>query len=133
MDVATATLDVDEWELTLTIRPVYDRLQGPHRRLDLGMRPKVPDRALAVAPHGIVGQSFDGDALPRKGRVDVYPPLDRPGSFTTSAMAEGAIEGVAADYEVPLPFATAFAYERFARRGRSYCAKILDLQKNPFP
>ena len=43
-------------------------------------------------------------------QVDWYP---EEGSFTTSAMAEGAIEGDAAMYEVPSPFSTAFTFSRF--------------------
>ena len=44
------------------------------------------------------------------GQVDVYP---WSGSFQTSAMAEGAIEGVASMYEMPSPFETRFAFSRF--------------------
>ena len=42
-------------------------------------------------------QGWDGTGKPRKGKTDTYP---REGSITTSAMAEGAIEGVPTDYEV---------------------------------
>merc|ERR1712060_604263 len=41
---------------------------------------------------------------------DVYPAQ---GEYTTNAMAEGAIEGDASQYEMPSPFATSFAYSRF--------------------
>lgn len=47
---------------------------------------------------------------PRQGKRDVYP---REGRFVTTAMAEGALDGTAASYEVVSPFATAFAYTRF--------------------
>ena len=60
-------------------------------------------------PHGIIGQSF-ASASPRHGRVDLYPPSGR---FKTQAMAEGAIEGQAANYEVATPFATHFAFSCF--------------------
>ena len=46
----------------------------------------------------------------RNGRVDIYP---WSGYFTTSAMAEGAIEGTASDYEVAGAHATDFAFSRF--------------------
>ena len=59
--------------------------------------------------HGLVGQSFDGSKVPRYGRVDQYPSLEVPADFTTAAMAEGAIEGVADDYEVSHKYATAFS------------------------
>jgi hypothetical protein len=45
--------------------------------------------------------------------VDHYPPLDEPAEFTTSAMAEGAIEGVAEAYRVADKYATAFKFSRF--------------------
>ena len=48
-----------------------------------------------IAPHGIIGQSFDGSMIAVSGKLDDYG--DRP-EFTTSAQAEGAIEGTAADY-----------------------------------
>ena len=60
-------------------------------------------------PHGVIGQSFALDH-PRQGKRDVYP---REGRFVTTAMAEGALDGTAASYEVVSPFATAFTYTRF--------------------
>lgn len=42
--------------------------------------------------------------------MDAYP---REGSFTTSAQAQGAIEGTAKDYEVASAYATDFAFSRF--------------------
>ena len=66
---------------------------------------------------GIIGQSFDGNKIAVSGRLDQYGlPTDKKGGssdFTTSAQAEGAIEGVHTDYMLPSPFATAFKYERF--------------------
>ena len=46
--------------------------------------------AARVAPHGLLGQEFDG--LHIDGKRDDYVP-DAEGIFTTSAQAEGAIEG----------------------------------------
>ena len=37
--------------------------------------------------------------------------------FTTSAQAEGAIEGNFTDYIMPSPFATSFKYARFDAKG----------------
>lgn len=96
--------------MSVWARPVYDPIAGPSRRLDVQFQPRVPEAALEAAPHGIVGQSFDGDGRPRVGRRDVY---DRP-VVRTSAMAEGAIDGVADDYRVAWPFETEFRYARFA-------------------
>ena len=65
---------------------------------------------MRLLPHGLVGQSFSSSVEPRLGKIDVYPATGR---FTTSAMAEGAIDGEAENYEVVAPHATAFAFSRF--------------------
>lgn len=62
-----------------------------------------------VAPHGIIGQSYDGDSVAVDGALDDYGPAE----VTTSAMAEGAIEGTAADYKMTTEYATEFKYTRF--------------------
>ena len=64
-----------------------------------------------VAPHGIIGQSYDGDNEGVDGAQDDYRHAGA--EMTTMAQAEGAIEGVGADYKVASPFATAFKYSRF--------------------
>jgi len=62
-----------------------------------------------VAPHGIFGQGYDGDALGVNGKLDD----DKSVESTTSAQAEGAIEGVWVDYKLASPFSTDFKYSRF--------------------
>lgn len=62
-----------------------------------------------VAPHGLIGQSYDGDNLAVDGATDDYTGKE----ITTHAMAEGAIEGDAADYKVAGAFETAFKFSRF--------------------
>ena len=57
-----------------------------------------------------VGQSFATPGLVRNGKMDLYP---WSGHHTTSAQAEGAIEGSASDYEVASAYATAFEFSRF--------------------
>ena len=53
--------------------------------------------------------------------MDEYPPA---GSITTSALAEGAIEGAASDYEVASAYSTDFAFSRFhAEKGGPLSAK----------
>ena len=47
-----------------------------------------------VAPHGLFGQSFDGDEIAVSGRLDVRNATNS----TTEAQAEGAIEGSWRDY-----------------------------------
>jgi hypothetical protein len=64
----------------------------------------------AVAPHGLIGQSFDGSKLTVHGKQDNY---GRGRLFKTSAQAEGAIEGTYLDYIVAGPFATSFKFSRF--------------------
>jgi len=49
-----------------------------------------------VAPHGLFGQSFDGDELAVTGKLDPRPNDEA----TTEAQAEGAIEGVWRDYMI---------------------------------
>ena len=87
---------------------VYDWISGPKHRIDISFS-AGGDAATRALPHGIIGQSFR-DVSARHGRVDSYPSS---GSFTTSAMAEGAIEGEAAQYEVSTPHATTFVFSRF--------------------
>lgn len=62
-----------------------------------------------VAPHGLIGQSYDGDNIAVDGATDDYTGRE----ITTKAMAEGAIEGQASDYRMPGPFATEFMFSRF--------------------
>ncbi|EOD17945.1 hypothetical protein EMIHUDRAFT_195925 [Emiliania huxleyi CCMP1516] len=85
---------------------------GPGRpsemRLDVSFHAK-DNAASRSLPHGLVGQSFSSTAS-RWGNVDEYP---AEGHFTTAAMAEGAIEGEAAMYEVAAADATSFAFSRF--------------------
>ena len=54
--------------------------------------------------------------VPRLARPAKYPPLDEPAEFTTSAMAQGAIEGDAAAEEVIEPLSTDFKFFLFASR-----------------
>ena len=80
---------------------------SPTLRLDVAFSGKAG--ASARLPHGIIGQSFASTA-PRNGMLDDYP---GEGEFTTTAQAEGAIEGEAAMYEVPNSHAVGFAFSRF--------------------
>ena len=114
IDASTLTVATGEWLVKVTGQPVYGRLSGPAHRLDVALEPLVAEEKFAAKPHGLVGQSYDGSKVPRYGRVDQYPPLEVPADFTTAAMAEGAIEGVAADYQVADKYATQFKFSRFA-------------------
>ena len=96
-------------------------------RMNVEMRPTYQERRDPVAPHGLLGQTYDRDGRAVHGRRDDYSRLDdgrlttsrrRPlrgdsGVITTRARAEGAIEGSAEDYRVASDFATAFRFSRF--------------------
>ena len=68
------------------------------------------------APHGIIGQSYDHDGIAVDGAKDVYNSVSG-GETTTTAQAEGAIEGAHSDYLMESPFATAYKYSRFNDEG----------------
>ena len=115
MEVEYSSLRVTtaDWEFVVTAQPVYGRIVGPRHRLDVKM--SLFAEEVALRPHGLVGQSFDGDNKPRHGKIDVYPSRTTPTTFRTMAMAEGAIDGVAADYVLAHARATSFAYSRFSQ------------------
>jgi hypothetical protein len=106
---AFARVELPEWELSITARRVWNRVDGPEHRLDLSMKPTVAEQDLSAWPHVIIGQSYDGDGKAISGRQDNYSEA----VVVTEAMAEGAIEGVASDYRVASPFETLFKYSRF--------------------
>lgn len=108
VDYSTVYVHTPDWDVVVGGRPVYDRLAGVRHRLDTSFAP-VQNR---VGYHGLIGQSYDGTGVPRIGKQDVYPAR---GYFVTSAMAEGAIEGVADDYRVASRFDTAFRFSVFGR------------------
>ncbi|KAL1496838.1 hypothetical protein AB1Y20_014424 [Prymnesium parvum] len=96
----------------------------PHpglRRLHVSIQPRGAHAR--IAPHGLLGQTYDGDNMPLHGRRDSYSTLDdgtptlarkaKGGEVTTRALGEGAIEGSHEMYRVPQPFETAFAFSRF--------------------
>ena len=99
----------------------------PHRgivRLRLKIQPRLSLGSQAVAPHGLLGQTYDGDGLPLFGREDDYASHSR--TFRTSAQGEGGIEGKAEDYRVAEPFGTAWRFSRFdATSGRPRNASLL--------
>ncbi|EOD27247.1 hypothetical protein EMIHUDRAFT_205253 [Emiliania huxleyi CCMP1516] len=94
------------------------------RQIDLSLVPlrdplaPNPQTGRVVAPHGLIGQSFDGDAIAVDGKKDCYRELWwRQTSFkskeiTTEAQGEGAIEGSADDYKIDDPFGHTFKYSR---------------------
>ena len=110
MDYSSLHVTTGEWELAVTPQAVERSVAGPVRRIDVQMTPRVAESKFSVPPHGVIGQSWDGDNKAVFGEEDEFPVR---GEYTTSAMAEGAIEGVPTDYLMSSPYATDFKYSRF--------------------
>ena len=68
-----------------------------------------------IAPHGIIGQAWDGDDVGVDGAQDNLGQLrqEQGNEVTTRAQAEGAIEGTAGDYLMKNAFATDYKYSRW--------------------
>jgi len=111
-DYSRLTVVTPQFEIVVV--PKKFRLErnvvGLSTRLDVQFKPRVEEAGFTVPPHGIVGQSWDGDGKAIDGEQDQFP---KSGEFTTYAMAKGAIEGVAADYKLASKYATEYKYSRF--------------------
>ncbi|KAL1521282.1 hypothetical protein AB1Y20_020951 [Prymnesium parvum] len=96
-----------------------------HVRISVTVRPLHNMKQSKVAPHGLLGQTYDDDNKPLHGKRDSYAVLDdgtrtearrsAGGVVTTRAQGEGAIEGHAEMYRVRRPHDTEFAFTRFGR------------------
>jgi hypothetical protein len=78
--------------------------------LDIQVKPLYDADHDVVAPHGLFGQSYDGDNVGVDGKHDSRGGVET----TTSAQAEGAIEGKWSEYKMSSPFAVDFKYSRFS-------------------
>ena len=116
--VSTLTVSTREWEMNATRKPVYNSLSSTKFRYDISLRQRVEGSCF---PHGIIGQSFDRDGIAVDGKVDNYAYKSNDPFIKTTALAEGAIEGVAAQYEVKNMFHVNFTYSRFAKNATSIC------------
>jgi len=114
LHMSYSSLHVVTPEFEIVVTPHAFRLErnvvGLHHRLDVQIKPRVAEAAFKVAPHGIVGQAWDGDGKAIDGEQDAFP---KSGEFTTYSMAKGAIEGGPSDYKILTPYATDFKYSRF--------------------
>ena len=128
---ATIYLRGNGWEVNATRRPIYRHVQGPRRwRFDFALRPldgteldaRHGHSSVSCFPHGVLGQSWDGDDVGVDGKRDDYTYLaDHPVVITT-AMAEGSIEGNASEYALREKFdALSFVYGRYARSANDLC------------
>ena len=115
-------------QVNATREPIYMIIRGPSSwRFDLAMRKldgtrfakEFGNSSASCFPHGLIGQSYDGDNMAVSGKTDDYTHRVE---VTTTAMAEGAIEGSATDYALSTPFDTGFKYSRFAKIGSDECA-----------
>jgi len=97
------------WLVEAASKPFPSKADRGKALLDIQIVPGYDADHDIVAPHGLIGQSWDGDDIGIDGAQDNYTAA----VVTTKAMAEGAIEGVAADYEMEDKFATAFKFSRF--------------------
>lgn len=104
---AVLTIDNGAWRVTITSR--RDSNLNTKKRLDLVLTPQASVDHDPVAPHGIIGQTFDRDNLAVIGKRDNY----ESDVVLTNAMAEGFIEGDASEYKMEDPFSTQFKYSRF--------------------
>merc|ERR1719217_1880202 len=106
------TVVTKKWRFSATVSPFpFGKLDANKNKvlIDVAIQPLYDADADVVAPHGIIGQAYDGDGLAVSGKMDT----SKAGESTTAAQAEGAIEGTWEEYIVATPFATAFKYSRF--------------------
>uniref|UniRef100_A0A7S0NUB7 Uncharacterized protein n=2 Tax=Calcidiscus leptoporus TaxID=127549 RepID=A0A7S0NUB7_9EUKA len=73
-------------------------------------------------PHGIVAQSWDGNGMAIDGALDNFSHGNGMAIVPQRAMAEGAIEGVPAEYTLACPSDTGFAHSRFLKQPTDSCA-----------
>ena len=117
------------WEVNVTRMPIYNYVSGPvTNRLDVRVKllrspaltRKYGMTSKSCYPHGILGQSWDGDNIGISGNVDDYG--KNASEITTEAQAEGAIEGTFRDYIVGEDCTnTLFKFSRFQRSPKDKC------------
>ena len=116
------------WEMNATRHPIYNFLPGsPMHRFDIAIRPldsiafgnAYGHASKTCFPHGILGQSFDGDLIGISGLKDDYT---KGTEITTKAQAEGAVEGDISHYELKRDFLPDFKFSRFNNNFFDLCA-----------
>jgi len=104
------TVTNGKWEVKAWSKRFPNPAANPGKALlNVAMSPTYDADHDVVAPHGLIGQSYDGDDIAVDGATDDYTAHE----VTTSAMAEGAIEGKAEEYKMDGPFSINFKYSRF--------------------
>jgi len=98
------------WRTNVWAKPFPNAPDNPGKALlNIHIEPLYDADSDPVAPHGLIGQSYDGDGQAVNGKIDDYSEAE----VTTEAMAEGAIEGRAEEYKMLNKYDTAFKYSRF--------------------
>jgi len=109
----------DRWALSARISPFpFAKLNPNQVLLDVQAMPKYDADHDVVAPHGLFGQTFDGDDIAVSGATDDLDQRDSrepssPSEVKTTAQGEGAIEGTIDDYVLADRWSTQFKYSRF--------------------
>jgi len=110
------------WEMSARIAPFpFAALNKGKMLINVAIKPLHDVEKDTVAPHGLIGQSWDGDDIVIDGAMDTL----RGTETTTKAQGEGAIEGIVAEYKMAGPHATDFKYSRF----NAHTAKPRDVSK----
>jgi len=107
------------WETNVTRKPVYKRINGHRWRFDFTVRTLTNmgfDKLHGIPstttwPHGILGQTWDNDAIAVDGARDDYTGEDN--EMRTTSMANGALEGEDSDLYVVTPQNFDFKFSRF--------------------
>jgi len=98
------------WRTDVWSKPFPNAEANPGKALlNVHIEPLYDADSDVVAPHGLIGQSYDGDGQGVNGAVDDYTKDE----VTTQAMAEGALEGKASDYRMMHKFDVDFHFARF--------------------
>ena len=93
---STSVIQTPNWEINVVALDVFGHMSGPSKNVNI----KFKRLRNYGNVHGIIGQSFMFNHTVY-GKLDKYPTH---GVYTTTAMAEGAIEGNPDDYIVNYDF-----------------------------
>ena len=112
----TTKITARGWVTEATRKPVYNYMTGAKWRYDISIKPL--SNKFTCYPHGLIGQSWDGDQIGFIGKTDEYENLNY---IQTSAQAEGAIEGTFKRYLLKHANDVNFKYQRFWKRANEIC------------
>ena len=99
----------ETWIVHAYMNDVKNRIKGPKKRIDIHITPRKNDFCI---PHGLIGQSYTCDKVPKFGETDEYP---EKGEYTTISWAKGAIEGNPQNYEMKDIYDTKFKFDTFEK------------------